>query len=130
MARLAVLLLGGIAGARAYKVISSFEAGNLSQNSQTAGKEDSVHNALHCIGGSCSSEVKRVCSCGKKASKMGLQDKKENLESGSLGHYWHLFLALQYHLQAQRRAGRCRGRAALQAEGQPQPSGPTEALCY
>lgn len=69
-----------------------------------------------------------MCSRGEKACKMGLQDKKENLESGSLGHYWYLFLALQYHLQAQHRAGRCRGKAAPQAEGQPWPSGPMEAL--
>lgn len=63
----------------------------------------------------------RACSCGKKACKMGLQDKKQNLESGildgSLGLYRYLFLVLQYHLQAQSWAGHCRGQAALQPEG-------------
>lgn len=105
-----VPLQGGIAGARTYKVISNFEAENPSQNSRAVGKEEGARCGLllHLL-----LPPPKDCSCGKKACKMGLQDKKKNLESvildGSLGLYWYLFLVLQYHLQAQSWAGHCRG---------------------
>lgn len=114
-----VPLQGGIAGARTYKVISNFEAENPSQNSRAVGKEEGARCGLCCI---CCSHLRKSVLMWEE----GLQDgaarqAKKNLKSGildgSLGLYRYLFLVLQYHLQAQSRAGHCRGQAALQPEG-------------
>lgn len=99
-----VPLLGGIAGARTYKVISSSRQKNLPRNHWAAGKEEAVCCGSRSICSSHPSKAKGMWSCRKKAFKMGLWDEKKKSWKPYTGWipglYQYLFLALQYHLQA------------------------------
>lgn len=113
-----VPLLGGITGARTYKVISTSRQKNLPRSHWAAGKEEAVCCSSRCKCGSHPSEDKRACSCRKKACKMGLlRQEGKNLESSLLDGFLDsisiYFLRCNTTCRPQSRAGRSREKMVL-----------------
>lgn len=111
-----VPLLGGIAGARTYKVISTSRQEILPWNHWAAGKEEADCCGSGCICSSHPNEAKEPVHVGRRIVR---QDEKhlERWIFGSLGSISIYFLGCNTTCRPQTRAGRCREKRILQPKG-------------